>query len=348
MESSSIVERALKSSFRSKTEEGQYVAVEDCLLGHGGVSLVACNDDFVVDDWFDFSNEDGEVEEEGGGGGGGGGDEEDDGAEVPKDSSLSVSSQAGDDDCSNLSSSPSASSEPILTSELTVPDDDDIAELEWLSQFVDDDSLPEFPTCYLPGKWEQESSAKNRSEPEPRSVLIRPLCFPSPVPVKTRTKRTRHAKKDQPPSSESSSTSSCSSENSSSSCLSFTSVLTSMEFVRSQSEPEKKKKMKKTREPPVQDGPVQFQRRCSHCHVQKTPQWRAGPLGLKTLCNACGVRYKSGRLFPEYRPACSPTFSVEAHSNSHRKVLEMRKRKEMAGNGIEGGRLKLNRMVTSF
>ncbi|XP_047973238.1 GATA transcription factor 5-like [Salvia hispanica] len=70
-------------------------------------------------------------------------------------------------------------------------------------------------------------------------------------------------------------------------------------------------------------------RRCSHCGATKTPQWRAGPEGAKTLCNACGVRYKSGRLVPEYRPACSPYFSTEMHSNNHRKVLEMRRKKEM-------------------
>ncbi|CAN4090979.1 unnamed protein product [Withania somnifera] len=68
-------------------------------------------------------------------------------------------------------------------------------------------------------------------------------------------------------------------------------------------------------------------RRCQHCGADQTPQWRAGPLGPKTLCNACGVRYKSGRLLPEYRPANSPTFSASVHSNSHRKVLEMRKHK---------------------
>ncbi|KAJ7979706.1 putative GATA transcription factor [Quillaja saponaria] len=68
-------------------------------------------------------------------------------------------------------------------------------------------------------------------------------------------------------------------------------------------------------------------RKCQHCGAEKTPQWRAGPLGPKTLCNACGVRYKSGRLVPEYRPASSPTFSSELHSNSHRKVMEMRRQK---------------------
>lgn len=75
-----------------------------------------------------------------------------------------------------------------------------------------------------------------------------------------------------------------------------------------------------------EDGGV---RRCTHCASEKTPQWRTGPLGPKTLCNACGVRYKSGRLVPEYRPAASPTFVLTQHSNSHRKVMELRRQKEL-------------------
>eukprot|EP00475_Leptophrys_vorax_P025167 TRINITY_DN3518_c0_g1_i4.p1 TRINITY_DN3518_c0_g1~~TRINITY_DN3518_c0_g1_i4.p1 ORF type:complete len:768 (+),score=-5.81 TRINITY_DN3518_c0_g1_i4:100-2304(+) len=67
-------------------------------------------------------------------------------------------------------------------------------------------------------------------------------------------------------------------------------------------------------------------RRCLHCSVTKTPQWRAGPLGPKTLCNACGVRFKSGRLCAEYRPANSPEFVSHVHSNSHRKIVEMRRK----------------------
>lgn len=69
-------------------------------------------------------------------------------------------------------------------------------------------------------------------------------------------------------------------------------------------------------------------RKCHHCGAEKTPQWRAGPHGPKTLCNACGVRFKSGRLVPEYRPASSPTFRSDLHSNSHRKIVEMRKQKQ--------------------
>ncbi|CAG7868292.1 unnamed protein product [Brassica rapa] len=71
------------------------------------------------------------------------------------------------------------------------------------------------------------------------------------------------------------------------------------------------------------DGVV---RRCTHCETTKTPQWREGPTGPKTLCNACGVRFRSGRLVPEYRPASSPTFIPSVHSNSHRKIVEMRSR----------------------
>ncbi|KAI4384045.1 hypothetical protein MLD38_009816 [Melastoma candidum] len=98
--------------------------------------------------------------------------------------------------------------------------------------------------------------------------------------------------------------------------------------------PKKKKKIKLTLPPrPTTAAEVEDEdpegaqppvRKCLHCHITKTPQWRAGPLGPKTLCNACGVRYKSGRLFPEYRPAASPTFVPSLHSNSHKKVLEMR------------------------
>lgn len=33
---------------------------------------------------------------------------------------------------------------------------------------------------------------------------------------------------------------------------------------------------------------------CRNCGVTQTPQWRSGPEGPRTLCNACGVRYKKG------------------------------------------------------
>ncbi|CAO2047104.1 unnamed protein product [Urochloa humidicola] len=119
-----------------------------------------------------------------------------------------------------------------------------------------------------------------------------------------------------------------------------------------QAPPKKKKKAKKPAPPAPaasdadgdNDGDADYEeggersqaqggtvRRCTHCQIEKTPQWRAGPLGPKTLCNACGVRYKSGRLFPEYRPAASPTFVPSIHSNSHKKVVEMRQKAVRSG-----------------
>ncbi|KAF7811842.1 GATA transcription factor 8-like [Senna tora] len=91
-----------------------------------------------------------------------------------------------------------------------------------------------------------------------------------------------------------------------------------------ESRPLIKKKKKKARSSHHNIVASQEVRKCMHCEITKTPQWRAGPFGPKSLCNACGVRYKSGRLFPEYRPAASPTFCPSLHSNSHQKVLEMR------------------------
>lgn len=42
---------------------------------------------------------------------------------------------------------------------------------------------------------------------------------------------------------------------------------------------------------------------CNHCRTHVTPQWRCGPDGPRTLCNACGVRWGKGKL--EAREAVS-------------------------------------------
>ncbi|TYK16696.1 GATA transcription factor 5-like [Cucumis melo var. makuwa] len=159
------------------------------------------------------------------------------------------------------------------------------------------------------------------SPPEP--------CFKTPIPVKARSKRRRTSGRvwclRSPSLTDSSS---CSTTSSSSSSPASPWLIISNRF-----EPEIPVTKKRRRKSPSEKSRItigaQPPRRCSHCGVQKTPQWRTGPLGAKTLCNACGVRFKSGRLLPEYRPACSPTFSSELHSNHHRKVLEMRRKKEV-------------------
>ncbi len=38
-------------------------------------------------------------------------------------------------------------------------------------------------------------------------------------------------------------------------------------------------------------------RRCINCLCPTTPLWRRGPTGPGTMCNACGVKWKQGKLF---------------------------------------------------
>lgn len=38
------------------------------------------------------------------------------------------------------------------------------------------------------------------------------------------------------------------------------------------------------------------QRQCDYCGTTRTPMWRRGPRGKHTLCNACGVKWKDGRI----------------------------------------------------
>ncbi|KAI4356577.1 hypothetical protein L6164_000592 [Bauhinia variegata] len=70
---------------------------------------------------------------------------------------------------------------------------------------------------------------------------------------------------------------------------------------------------------------VHGKKRCSHCESEETPLRRNGPLGQRALCNACRVRYKSGRLMTEHRPAASPTFDGRKHSNFHRRIIKKKR-----------------------
>ncbi|KAJ0248883.1 FG-GAP repeat-containing protein [Hirschfeldia incana] len=264
----------------------------------------AVGEDFSVDDLLDFSNDDVFVE---------------DGAELKE---VSVSS--------NDETTLIRSNDFSTACELAVPTDD-LAELEWLSNFVDDSSF----TTYSAPTNKPVLSTGNRRQ-HPLTPVNAESCFKPPLPVKIRTKRPRTGVSLLSPSLTDSS-SSCG--HSSPLCLS------GAEFLD-----EKAVKRQKKRKP-LSSLEVQTQtqtRRCSHCGVQKTPQWRAGPAGAKTLCNACGVRFKSGRLLPEYRPACSPTFSSELHSNHHREVVEMRQKKEMSGDAGEPGMNRTVQAVQSF
>ncbi|XP_019163663.1 PREDICTED: GATA transcription factor 16-like [Ipomoea nil] len=43
------------------------------------------------------------------------------------------------------------------------------------------------------------------------------------------------------------------------------------------------------------DSPSPQVKSCSDCHTTRTPLWRGGPAGPKSLCNACGIKYNKKR-----------------------------------------------------
>ncbi|KAE8690645.1 squalene synthase family protein [Hibiscus syriacus] len=311
--------RALKSSVRGELtmQKTQHVVFDDFLVMNVINGGAVPNEDFSVDCFLDFNN--GEFEE--------------DSVEQKDSVPGSYQERVADDDSNSNSSSFTLDS--VFTSELSVPDDE-IAGLEWVSHFVDD-SLPELPFPCMVFRQQTENSENTRFEAGPGQVFVKTPCFSLSVPSKARSKRAKPAIPTWSVGSLPISESSSSTASSSSICSGLVNDLTEPPTKR------QKKRPVAIRGSGLSSGNP-FQRRCSHCQVQKTPQWRTGPLGAKTLCNACGVRYKSGRLLPEYRPACSPTFSGDMHSNSHRKVLEMRKKKGTAALGSS----ELTRMIPSF
>ncbi|XP_019177136.1 PREDICTED: GATA transcription factor 5-like isoform X2 [Ipomoea nil] len=286
--------------------------------GQGGVAAIS-GDDLFVDQLLNLSNEFVEAEAE----------KEEEKVEEKRVENLSVTL---------VSASPQKEAETVTFpvtddfagsipgSELSVPADD-LDNLEWLSHFVEASFSDEYSLTCPAGKLLPLPSEENNHLSRSEIPVQGKPGFISPVQTKARTKRARTGVRvwpvGAPPSFTESSVSS-SSSSSSSSTTTLSSSPTNRWFAQCNSGQLIGKPVAK--KPGMQSA--QQSRRCSHCGVQKTPQWRAGPLGAKTLCNACGVRFKSGRLLPEYRPACSPTFSRELHSNNHRKVLEMRRQKE--------------------
>ncbi|KAH0456794.1 hypothetical protein IEQ34_014701 [Dendrobium chrysotoxum] len=183
---------------------------------------------------------------------------------------------------------------------------DEVAELEWLSKFVED-SFSDVPVQSLAAETTLPNATVHRADV---SNVVRGA----------RSKRSRGVLTVVESDANHHAASAWSSLTPSSSTTSSSS---SSDFPTTKGSSRKKLTTGET----VADGGGV--RQCTHCASEKTPQWRTGPLGPKTLCNACGVRFKSGRLVPEYRPAASPTFVLTQHSNSHRKVMELRRQKEL-------------------
>ncbi|KAG4946499.1 hypothetical protein JHK82_042571 [Glycine max] len=58
---------------------------------------------------------------------------------------------------------------------------------------------------------------------------------------------------------------------------------------------------------------------CSDCHTTKTPLWRSGPKGPKSLCNACGIRQRKVRRAIAAAATSNGTNPVEAEKSQVKK-----------------------------
>ncbi|OAY54238.1 GATA transcription factor 12 [Manihot esculenta] len=288
-------------------------------------------DHFIVEDLLDFSNEDAVITD---------GSSFDtvtgnstDSSTVSIVESCNSSSFSGSEPWYNGDSGSHNFADDQFSSDLCVPYDD-LAELEWLSNFVEESfSSEDLQKLHLiSGKKARTDESSETRNFHPNSDVNNSNTAASTnnnhpifhtemsVPAKARSKRSRAAP--------------C---NWASRLLVLSPTTSSSDteiVVAPTHHPNSGKKTVKipaSKRRDCEDGGTGSGdgRKCLHCATDKTPQWRTGPMGPKTLCNACGVRYKSGRLVPEYRPAASPTFVLTKHSNSHRKVLELRRKKEL-------------------
>ncbi|XP_073309734.1 GATA transcription factor 9-like [Primulina huaijiensis] len=262
---------------------GEFSSVENGKLNNNGVH-------FMVDDLLDFSKADETVTDvffDSLGGNSG------DSSTVTAVDSCNSSVSGGDGQFNGNVSCRSFNESQFCSNELCVPYDD-LAELEWLSNFVEESFSTE-ELHFIPTNTTAPAPATDTSSSV--TTTHSPPIFSTDVsvPGKARSKRSRAAPCDW-----------------------------SSRLLLVSPSPTHKTTPSIKKQPAETPG-----RKCLHCSSEKTPQWRTGPMGPKTLCNACGVRFKSGRLVPEYRPAASPTFVTTKHSNSHRKVIELRRQKDL-------------------
>ncbi|XP_031101667.1 GATA transcription factor 12-like [Ipomoea triloba] len=293
-------------------------------------------DNFIVEELLDLPNDDGLVAVTDGGA-----------LEATGDSSTVTalenscnSSFSGEMTCHHLL-------DGQFSSDFSVPYDD-LAELEWLSNIVEEpfssEDMEKMQLISGIKARNDEASEAQIVQPDNTRVNAVPMFRPDvSIPAKARSKRSRVAPGNWTSrilavSGPTTNTTSTTTITTATAIMPTPTISSSSESDIALNHPRKRMKatMKK-KESSASGGAGAAAalsnnsegRRCLHCDTDKTPQWRTGPMGPKTLCNACGVRYKSGRLVPEYRPASSPTFVLAKHSNSHRKVLEIRRQKEL-------------------
>ncbi|KAE8694018.1 Leucine-rich repeat receptor-like protein kinase family protein [Hibiscus syriacus] len=268
------VEAALKTSFRKEMamKSSPQAFLEDILVVNNGQNGVSC-DDFSVDDLFDFSNEEGFLEQQH--------EAEEEGKQVPVSSSSSYKRQKLSQEQHFADETTNFDYSSLSTDELAVPEED-AASLEWLSHFVEDSFSEHSAAVYPTGTLTEKPKLPDNQLPEPEAPVT--TCFKTPAPGKARSKRSRTGGRvlslvTSPSLTESSSSSTSSSSSSlsaSSPWVVYSSSIPGSAFEPSESLSVEKKHKKRPATESNVGNVTQPTRRCSHCGVTKTPQWRAG------------------------------------------------------------------------
>ncbi|KAI8565408.1 hypothetical protein RHMOL_Rhmol03G0256800 [Rhododendron molle] len=72
---------------------------------------------------------------------------------------------------------------------------------------------------------------------------------------------------------------------------------------------------------------------CSDCNTTKTPLWRSGPRGPKSLCNACGIRQRKARRAMAAAAAANGTTTLEAETSPTKSTEVQLRDKRATNNG---------------
>ncbi|XP_047152782.1 GATA transcription factor 18-like [Vigna umbellata] len=93
------------------------------------------------------------------------------------------------------------------------------------------------------------------------------------------------------------------------------------DLLQSKHNPQSQTKSSRTSNTTSNPDPL-IARRCANCDTTSTPLWRNGPRGPKSLCNACGIRFKkeerraSAAAAPPQRASGGMMESAQVYNNS--------------------------------